>query len=124
MKRKITNLLFCLALVAALPAFAHGPMTARHGGVVQMVNDRQYELTHQGGMVTLYVEDHEAKVATSGMSGKLTVLNGSDKTETPLLAGQGNDLVAKDPVTVKSGTKIVASIKDGKGVALVRFTIK
>jgi hypothetical protein len=125
MKIKIANAILCLGLGLIIPAYAHGPMPAQYGGIVQVVNDVQYELVNKGGAITIYVDDHDEPVPTAGMSGKLTALVGSEKIETTLEPGKANELLAKDAITLKPGTKLVASIKSKSGqVSQIRFTIK
>ena len=122
---KTFSIMFGAALAAvALAAGAHGDAKPMHGGIVQVEADVLYELVPQAGGAAVYVVDHGKPVDTAGMSGKLTVLAGTQKTEAALKPAGGNKLEAAN-VAVGSGAKVVASIKraDGK-TASVRFVVK
>ncbi len=123
MKRPFTTLALAAALALA-PAFvlAHGDIDAKHGGVTKMQNDLGFELVPQADGAAIYIEDHGKPVAVSGMSGKLTVLNGSQKSEAPLVPA-GDKLEAKK-VKVMQGSKVVATIQtaDRKSIT-VRFSV-
>ena len=71
----------------------------------------------------IYVEDHGKPMAPSGLSGKLTVLNGSEKSEAVLVAA-GDKLEAKG-VKLEKGAKVVAALTTSSKKAItVRFTVK
>ena len=95
----------------------------RHGGVVQSASDLSFELVTKGDVATIYVEDHGKPVATSGMSGKLTVLNGTEKSEKELKPAGDNRLEAQGVKLVK-GSKAVASLTNAKKTMSVRFAVK
>ncbi len=110
--------------LAVLPAaaLAHGDIDAKHGGVTKMQNDLGFELVPQADGVAIYIEDHGKPVPVAGMSGRLTVLNGAQKSEADLKPA-GDKLEAKK-VTVKQGSKVVAAIKTADQKAItVRFTV-
>lgn len=113
-----------LGLCALSPAaHAHGGAKPQHGGVVQTASDLSFELVAQGPGAALYVVDHDKPADASKFSGKLTVLNGADKTEAELKPAGGNKLEAA--VKLDKGTKAVATIKLPGGTSTtVRFAIK
>jgi hypothetical protein len=113
-----------LTLSLSLPAGAHGDAKPMHGGIVQMAADLQYELVPQAQGAALYVVDHGQPADATRMSGKLTVLNGTAKSEAPLKPAGGNKLEATG-ITLGPGAKVVASVQgaDGKATS-VRFTVK
>lgn len=123
MRRAFTALALAAALALA-PALvlAHGDIDAKHGGVTKMQNDLGFELVPQADGAAIYIEDHGKPVAVAGMSGKLTVLNGSQKSEAPLVPA-GDKLEAKK-VKVMQGSKVVATIQtaDRKSIT-VRFSV-
>ena len=123
MKKFLMTVLLGLTSLGFNAAWAHGDAKPRHGGVVREVSDLSFELVNDAKGVAIYVEDHGKALAPIGMSGKLTVLKGNEKTEYPLLAGT-NRLEASGAQLPK-GTKVVAVIN---GVAnktvTVRFSIK
>lgn len=115
-------ILACSALASA-PALAHGGAVAKHGGIVQTASDLSFELVAGEETAMIYVEDHGKPMVPAGMSGKLTVLNGTEKSEAPL-AVSGDKLEAKG-VKLAKGAKVVAAINTADQKAItVRFTVR
>lgn len=118
-----------MALTAALAAasfnaHAHGDAKPMHGGVVQVASDLHFELVAGGNGAAVYVVDHDKPADTAKMSGKLTVLNGKEKSEAELKPAGNNKLEAAN-IKLAPGAKAVASISGAKGkVITVRFTVK
>jgi hypothetical protein len=105
-------------------AFAHGEKP-KHGGVIQEVNNKQYELLATPTQITIYVEDHGKKVDTKGATAKVTFLNGTEKSEAMLAPAGENQLVATGTFNVKSGTKAVAVVTlADKAATSIRYVIK
>jgi len=120
---------FVIAIVlslSALPfnaALAHGDAKARHGGVAVMSGDLGFELVATPGGAAIYVEDHGKPMAPTGMKGKLTVLNGAEKSEAELVVA-GDKLEAQG-VKLGKGAKVVAALTTPAAKAItVRFTVK
>jgi hypothetical protein len=109
-------------LVFAHGAFAHGAGEPKHGGAVATANDLAFELAPGADGATLYVEDHGKPFATAGMSGRLTVLNGAERSEAKLEPAGENRMRAKG-VKVAKGSKSVAhvTLPDKKELS-VRFS--
>lgn len=123
MKRRCTVVALGLAAVSFNVAFAHGEAKARHGGVVAKASDLSFELVGTPMGAVIYVDDHGKPVAPAGMTGKLTVLNGVEKSEAEL-AVAGDRLEAKG-VKLAAGAKVVAALTTpAKKAITVRFTIK
>ncbi|MFG6469291.1 hypothetical protein [Roseateles sp. BYS87W] len=119
----IAALLAACAL-GANPVMAHGSSAPRHGGIVQVANDVNFELVVEADGATLYLVDHDEDMPSKGISGKLTVLNGAQKTEVDLKATDGNKLRATG-VKIEKGAKVVAVLQNVEGkTATVRFTVK
>lgn len=112
------------ASIALAPAaLAHGEAKARHGGVVQTAHDLGFELVVRGDVVAIYIEDHGKPVAPAGISGRLTVLNGTDKSEATLTAA-GDRLEARG-VKIAKGARVVAALTTADKKAMtVRFTLR
>lgn len=124
MKKMFSALLAAAALLGAHTAMAHGGAAPKHGGILQSASDLSFELVTQPDGAVVYVEDHGKPLATQGMSGKLTVLNGSQKTEAELKPAGDNKLEAKG-VKLRAGAKAVAALKTPSSKAVtVRFTVK
>ena len=104
-------------------ALAHGENKPKHGGVVSAASDLHFELVATSTGAALYIDDHGKPVALTGMTGKLTVLNGTEKSEAAL-AVAGDKLEAKGLKLVK-GAKVVAALTTpAKKAITVRFTVK
>lgn len=123
------QLLAALALTLAGSAFAAGEHShapkPEHGGVVAEAGEIGYELVARPDTLTLHLLDHGKPVKTEGVSAKLTLLNGTEKSEAVLVpAGEGK-LEAKGTFKVAAGTKVVALVTlPGKKPANVRFALK
>lgn len=105
-------------------ALAHGDAKPRHGGIVQVANDLTFELVAEADGATLYVVDHDQPMASKGMSGKLTVLQGSHKAEAELREAGDNRLRAVG-VKIAKGDKVVAVLNNVKGkTTTIRFAVR
>ncbi len=115
-----------LLAVSALsfnPAQAHGDAKARHGGVVQLASDLSFELVGTADGAAIYLEDHGKPMAPAGFKGRLTVLNGGEKTEADLVVS-ADKLQAKG-IKLAKGAKVVAALTTPAAKAVtVRFTVK
>ena len=91
---------------------------------MQSAADLSFELVAQPGGAILYVMDHDDEADVAKFGGKLTVLNGAEKSEAELKPAGGNKLEAKG-VKLGKGAKAVAVIKGaGRKAITVRFTIR
>lgn len=123
MKKLLTVVVLGLSALSFNAAFAHGGAKAKHGGVVATASDLGFELVGTPTGAAIYIEDHGKPMAPAGMSGKLTVLNGADKSEAEL-AVAGDKLEAKG-VKLAPGAKVVAALTTpAKKAITVRFTVK
>ncbi len=119
--------ILALTSILTLPAIvqAHGDVEPKHGGVVAIVKDIDYELVAKPNTVTIYVEDHGKSVDTKTATAKVTMLTGSQKSEVRLTPAGDNKLEAKGKFDAKDGTKVIAIITfAGKPATTVRFEIK
>jgi len=86
---------FAIASALAIaPAYAHSDTKPRHGGQVVEVGETAFELVRAPAGVSLYVRDDGDEVPPESMSGKLFVTLGTKKSEIPLVAAKGNQLLA------------------------------
>lgn len=123
LKQMIATALVAAALTGPSAALAHSGAAPKHGGVVQSASELTFELVAQPDGAVIYVEDHGKPMAPAGMSGKLTVLNGAEKSEAELTVA-GDKLEAKG-VKLASGAKVVAALTTpAKKAITVRFTVK
>lgn len=123
MKKLLAVTAFSLSALSLNVAWAHGDAKARHGGVAVMAGDLAFELVGTATGAALYVEDHGKPLAPTGMTGKLTMLKGGEKTEADLVVA-GDKLEAKG-VKLAAGAKVVAALTTpAKKAITVRFTVK
>jgi hypothetical protein len=123
MKKVLTIVALALSTVSFNAALAHGGGAAKHGGVVQTSSDLTFELVGQPDGAVIYVEDHGKPMTPTGLKGRLTVLNGAEKSEAELVVA-GDKLEAKG-IKLKSGAKVVAALTTPAAKAItVRFTVK
>lgn len=128
---KIAALLSALAFCCSGAAIAagdhkhgheHKPL---HGGIVVEVNDVDFELVAKADSIALFVRDHGKPAYTQGATAKVTLLNGTEKSEATLAPAGDNKLEAKGAFNVGSGTKAVATVTlAGKKPVNVRFAVK
>jgi hypothetical protein len=117
----------CLALglsaMGAPAALAHGGAMPKHGGIAQAAGDLGFELVSTADGAALYVDDHGTPLSPAGMTGRMTVLNGTQKSEADLVA-VGDRLEAKG-IKLAKGAKVVAALTTAQKKAVtVRFTVK
>jgi hypothetical protein len=123
MKKFLTAAVLGLSALGFNAALAHGGAKPKHGGVVQAASDLSFELVARDGGAVIYVEDHGKPVTPTGMKGKLTVLNGAEKSEAELSVA-GDKLEAKG-IRLSPGAKVVAALVTSSAKAItVRFTVK
>jgi hypothetical protein len=122
-KTFVSGALVCLTLLGINPALAHDDAKPKRGGIVHTVSDLTFELVPQPDGAYLYVDDHGKPLSLAGMSGKLTVLNGADKSEAPLVVA-GDKFDAKG-VRLNKGAKVVAAVTTAnKKTVTARFAIR
>lgn len=116
-----------VATLFVLPAHAqdkHGEHAPKHGGVVVETKAGDLELVAKPEVMHLHVRDHGKQMKLTSASGKLTVYNGNEKTEAPLVL-VGEKLEAKGSFKVAAGTKVLAEVAlNGKPAVSARFTLK
>jgi len=129
LKKKLSQLVAVASVLAASAltspfATAHGAAEPMHGGVVQTAADLSFELVATAEGAVIYIVDHEVDADASRFEGKLTVLNGAEKSDAPLKSAGGNKLEAKG-VRLSKGAKAVAVLTTPSKKSLtVRFTVK
>ena len=122
-KKLFAAVIMGLSALSFNVAMAHGGAKAKHGGIVTVASDLGFELVSTPDGAAIYVEDHGKPMAPNGMTGKLTVLNGTEKSEADL-AVAGDKLEAKG-VKLAKGAKVVAAINTADQKAItVRFTVR
>jgi hypothetical protein len=123
MKQLLTVVVLGLSALCSNVALAHGGAAVKRGGVVATASDLSFELVGTPDGAVIYIEDHGQPMAPTGLKGKLTVLNGAEKSEADLVVA-GDKLEARG-VKLAKGAKVVAALVTPAAKAItVRFTIK
>lgn len=123
MRKLLTVVVLGLSALSPNVAMAHGGAQAKHGGVVATASDLGFELVSTPDGAAIYVEDHGKPIAPTGLKGKLTALNGAEKSEADLVVA-GDKLEARG-VKLAKGAKVVAALVTPAAKAItVRFTVK
>ena len=123
MKKLLTVFALGLSALSFDGAFAHESAVARHGGAVATVSDLNFELVAQNGNAVIYIDDHGKPMTPTGMKGKLTVLNGTEKSEAALVVA--GDKLEAPGIKLAKGAKVVAALTTPAAKAItVRFTVK
>ncbi len=121
-----TALLACLLAVSAASATAAGSHdhTPKFGGVVVETKVGDVEIVAKPDSIQIFISDHGKAMKLDGAVAKVTLLNGTEKTEANLVA-VGDKLEAKGAFKVAKGTKGIAVVTvAGKPPATARFDIK
>ena len=116
-----------LTLAAGL-ASAHedAPRQAQHGGVVvEAASGQQVELSAAGGMLMVYLHDHDGvPIASQAALAEATVLSGASKQVLVLRPSGGNALMAAEPFSAAPGSKAVVRLTlPGQAVEQLRFVL-
>jgi hypothetical protein len=122
---KLYALLFAAFLLPSA-AFAGGKHdhSPKHGGIVVEAKDMDYEIVAKPDLMQIYLRDHDKPMKVDGAKAKVTLLNGSEKSEVELQPA-GDKLEAKGTFKVAKGTKGIALVTlAGKSATTVRFEVK
>ncbi|OYT92596.1 MAG: hypothetical protein CFE43_08095 [Burkholderiales bacterium PBB3] len=115
-----------LAACVAAPAFAAGEHdhAPKNGGIVVETKAGDFEIVAKSDLLQIFISDHGKPVSLDGAKAKVTLLNGTEKSEAELLPA-GNKLEAKGSFKVAKGTKGIAVLTlAGKPPATARFEVK
>ena len=125
MKLKTLAILTCIVLGAATAqASGNHDHTPKFGGVLIETKVGDVEIVAKPESIQIYVSDHGKEMKLDGAKAKVTLLNGSEKSEADLVPA-GNKLEAKGAFKVTKGTKGIAVITlAGKPAATTRFEVK
>lgn len=119
-----TVLLSSLLAFSAFSVVAGGDHKPKFGGVVVETNAGDMEIVAKPETIHIYFTDHGKPVKLEGAKAKVTLLNGTEKSEAEL-ATVGDKLEAKGVFKVAKGTKGIAVLTlAGKPPVTARFEIK
>ena len=123
LKKLVVSLVLGAAFAVSGTAGAH-TAKPKHGGVVREAGDISFELVAKGDAAIIYVEDHGKPLATTGMAGRLMVLNGKETSEAELAPAGENRLEAKGVKVAKGARAVAVLTTPQKRTLTVRFTVK
>jgi len=116
-KSLLTAASLCLALSVPATALAHAEHgKPQYGGVVAEAGEAQFEIVPHDGKVVVHASHHGAPVSMTGATGKLTVLEGSKKSEIALKAAGDNRLEGSGAVS--GGAKLLLNVQMPAGKTL------
>ncbi len=107
-------------------AFAAGghDHTPKNGGVVVETKAGDLEIVAKSDLLQIFISDHGKPVTLVGAKAKVTLLNGTEKSEAELLPA-GNKMEVKGNFKVAKGTKGIAVLTlSGKPPTTARFEVK
>lgn len=119
-------LILAASLVISGAAMAAGEYdtSPKYGGVVVEAKHVDYEIVAKPEMIQIYLSDHGKQMKVAGAKARVTLLNGSEKSEVDLVP-VGDKLEAKGAFKVAKGTKGIALVTlAGKSAVSVRFDVK
>ena len=116
-----TSIVFCAASAMAAGEHDHKP---KFGGVVVETKAGDVEIVAKPDRIQIYISDHGKVMKLDGAKAKVTLLNGTEKSEANLVLA-GDKLEAKGAFKVAKGTKGIALVTlAGKPPFTARFDIK
>ena len=121
-----TALLASLMAVSSVSAIAAGEHdhVPKFGGVVVETKAGDVEIVAKPDSIRIHITDHGKAMKLDGAKAKVTLLNGTEKSEAELIA-VGDKLEAKGAFKVAKGTKGIAVVTlAGKPPVTARFEIK
>ena len=122
-KFKLLAALTLLSLAAA-HVMASGDHAPKNGGVMVETKAGDFEIVAKPDSLQIFFMDHGKPVKFEGAKAKITLLNGTEKSEADLLPA-GNRMEAKGNFKVAKGTKGIAVLTlAGKPPATARFQVK
>ena len=108
------------------PAWAAGEHdhVPKNGGIVVETKAGDFEIVAKPDLLQIFISDHGKPVKLEGAKAKVTLLNGTDKSEAELVPA-GNKMEIKGSFKVSKGTKGIAVVTlAGKPSATARFEVK
>lgn len=113
-----------MALAGAAHASGDHGHEPRRGGIVIETRSLDLEVVAKPDLIQIYAEDHGKVVDLAGAKAKVTLLNGTEKSEVELVP-VGDRLEAKGSFKIAKGTKGIATVSVPKRVSATgRFEVK
>ena len=116
-----TSIVFSAASAMAAGEHSHKP---RFGGVVVETKAGDLEIVAKPDSIQIHITDHGKAMKLDGAKAKVTLLNGTEKSEATLVS-VGDKLEAKGVFKIAKGTKGITLVTlAGKPPFTARFDIK
>jgi hypothetical protein len=109
--------LLALALVPGAVS-AHGSHAPRHGGIIKTTAETSIELVVGPEGAEVYLTEEDEPVPSAGLSGKILVLAGGARTDTPLVPAGANRFAAKG-LKIGKGSRVLVQLTLADGVKKV-----
>lgn len=120
----LTGLVLATSIAGTAAAAGGHDHTPKNGGIVVETKAGDLEIIAKPDLLQMYVSDHGKPVSLVGAKAKVTLLNGTEKSEFELTPA-GNKLESVGNFNVSKGTKGIAVITlTGKSPATARFEVK
>ncbi len=115
--------IMAIVTVSAIAAGEHDH-SPKFGGVVVETKAGDVEIVAKPDSIQIYITDHGKAMKLDGAKARVTLLNGTEKSEADLVL-VGNKLEAKGAFKVAKGTKGIAVVTlVGKAPVTARFDIR
>ena len=115
--------LVSLSVASAIAGSGHD-LKPKFGGVVVETKVGDVEIVAKPESIQIHITDHGKAVKLNGAKAKVTLLNGTEKSEAELVA-VADKLEAKGAFKIAKGTKGIAAVTlAGKAPVTARFEIK
>lgn len=130
MKKSVFTMLLSAGLIlSAGSTYAHedAPQAPMHSGVVsEAASGNTAELSLSGGMLMVYLRNHDgAPITSKDSAGEVTLLTGGKKQVVALLPSGDNSLMAEGFYKAGAGSKAVLKLTlPGKAAEQFRFVLK
>ena len=120
----LSSLAFVACFAGSALAAGEHDHTPKNGGIVVETKAGDLEIVTRPDILQIFISDHGKPVSLDGAKAKVTLLNGTEKSEAQLLPA-GNKLEVKGSFKVAKGTKGIAVLTlAGKPPATARFEVK
>lgn len=115
----------CLTLMAWTGnAQSHGYVEPKHGGVIDQVDELDFELVQEPEGAALHIEDHGAPIRTQGAGGTLTMRGGSRESTTRLVPAGDGKLLAIGARLTKGSTVVAVVWLPNQVTVTARFMVE
>jgi hypothetical protein len=109
---------FALTLLQAPLAMAHGDMSPKHGGRVQMTGETVIELAGTPRGTDVYLTEEDEALPAAAFTAKLIITAAGKRQEIALAAAGGNRLTAAGLRVARGSRVVVALVNKASGARI------